>query len=90
MAITHIIVNRNTGKQVGTLDTDTATVSVTAPGDSAIEYLPEGDVSIFTGAPPSADTALVDEREETPATKTATVRRVGDQLAGTPLALQEK
>jgi hypothetical protein len=79
------IIDRDTGDTVATVDASDQRINVKAQTSNAERYLPAGELTVFAGSEPSADTALVDETERSAETKDEYMTAVRGRLAGTPL-----
>jgi len=80
-----IIFDRDAGQTVGVADVDRMRVSQRNITDNSERFLPTGELSLFAGSEPSAETAYADETERAPETQREFAERLRGTLAGTPL-----
>lgn len=85
MATTYALINRDTGKVVGRVDSDAQTVQQVAPDAPGSEYVPTGQVTLFTASDPTAENAFADETRESGLTDAELRQQLRDDVAGTPL-----
>jgi len=85
-----ILYDTSANRSVGRVDADRARIEQLASTEASERYVTFGDIELLRGAPPSADTALVDERPEQPATAQELREYLQATYGATPIVIRDE